>query len=172
MSPDEVNRDDFMWLVGLLEGEGSFSYTISKHNRVRIILAIGMGDEDIIEKVAKIFGSFSVLTLYDPRPNNNVIYRTSIEGLKALLWMKKIYPLMSKRRKRQIALAIEKFEAYRASGIRTHDRLGYEKAELIRKLWKEDRTITQIQLGKRFGVTQSCVGAILKNKVYKVKGSD
>lgn len=48
-----MKHTDLLWLAGLLEGEGCFN--IRSDNRVRI--AVEMTDKDVVERVAKLFGT-------------------------------------------------------------------------------------------------------------------
>lgn len=49
-----MERQDVLWLAGLLEGEGCFNYRPEK-NQVRV--SIEMNDRDVIERVAALWGS-------------------------------------------------------------------------------------------------------------------
>lgn len=49
-----ISEFDLAWLIGILEGEGSF-YANKKPQPPRV--SVNMTDKDIIEKVAKLFGN-------------------------------------------------------------------------------------------------------------------
>lgn len=98
-------RDRLFWLVGLLEGEGSFLVgPPSDPTRPRI--SIQMTDEDVIQQVAKLFGR----TYYkcgNRSPNSwKDSYAVKVRGAKAVEIMRQIRPYMSARRKAQIDRAL------------------------------------------------------------------
>lgn len=107
---------DFFWLVGLLEGEGSFLRpSPSKPYEPKI--DIEMKDRDCIERVAALFG-LQYRTRDRHRAENHAItYNVRLVGKRAvqLMWMLK--PYMSKRRQQQIERAIE---TYASRGIKYH----------------------------------------------------
>jgi hypothetical protein len=99
------------WLAGLLEGEGSFvPGTPSQPNHPRI--HIKMTDEDVIAKVADIFG-----TRYAKSGTKRSIehgwkqaYTAKISSRPAVKWMGLLRPLMGKRRQGQIDRAVASYE--------------------------------------------------------------
>lgn len=99
------------WLAGILEGEGTFGHYSSTRIKVQ------MGDKDIIERVAKLWG-VEVKTRPDKRPKHNVMYEASIYGPAAIEWMKKVYLLMGIRRKAKIMEILAIREEMNANALR------------------------------------------------------
>jgi hypothetical protein len=96
------------WLVGLLEGEGSFMKgPPSKPNLPRI--AIAMTDLDVVVKVGALFG-VKVFTGSPAVAKNKLIYSCSLCGSKAVLLMKMLKPSMSARRQGQIENALASYK--------------------------------------------------------------
>lgn len=96
------------WLAGLLEGDGSFERVKNGVKTVAPTIRIAMLDKDIIERVAKIFGTpvYSYLT---PK-GDKLMWRTQLskrEKLKPIL--EAILPLMGERRKLQIESMLNYF---------------------------------------------------------------
>lgn len=104
-----MTEREFYWLAGLLEGEGSFGAAPpSEPNRPRIALA--MTDEDVVGKVAVLFGQSYAHCRKDSRnPNWKPYYRVQVRGKKAVELMTSLYPLMSSRRQRQIDSALSNY---------------------------------------------------------------
>ena len=93
----QADRDDVVWLAGLLEGEGAFD--LQRHIYPRIRLA--MTDRDVVGRVATLFGSSIRLTL-KPKPASP-IWHAEIQGERAAEIMRAILPFMGSRRSGRIA---------------------------------------------------------------------
>jgi hypothetical protein len=91
------DREDLVWLAGLLEGEGSFDLHRDKYPRVRV----GMTDRDVVGRAATLFGSRIRLTLR-PAPYQ-ATWHAEISGEKAAQIMREILPHMGARRSGRIA---------------------------------------------------------------------
>lgn len=91
------DREDLLWLAGLLEGEGSFDLHRDKYPRVRV----GMTDRDVVGRAATLFGSRIRLTLR-PAPYQ-ATWHAEISGEKAAQIMREILPHMGARRSGRIA---------------------------------------------------------------------
>ena len=99
-----MDRNTFFWLVGILEGEGSFIKPIpSRPNDPAI--QIEMTDEDIISKVSKLFKK-KYCKIAPRKEHYKSSYRAESRGKKAVKLMKELYPHMGERRKSQIKEAI------------------------------------------------------------------
>lgn len=116
MKLNEIDEPTLCWLAGLLEGEGSFIYLSHEDkeggSNYNVQISISMADKDIVEKVAKIFKT-KVYVDKGPKGKNKdykVIYKTYKYGFRALRWMQKLYPLVSKRRKKQIERCFNKVD--------------------------------------------------------------
>ncbi len=102
-----TEQSRFHWLVGLLEGEGSFmSGTPSEPNRPRIIIA--MTDEDVVARAADIC-NVSYRKLASRNANHKDVFRTMVRGRQAVELLKQIYPLMGIRRQAQIRSVIDSY---------------------------------------------------------------
>jgi|SRR5689334_14523165 len=101
-------NEEFYWLVGLLEGEGSFMKPPpSSPNAPRV--SINMTDEDIIARVAVIFKRKHQFIKSKNLKHKNS-YRVTLSGKRAVELMIACRPAMSKRRQRQIDEALAKYD--------------------------------------------------------------
>lgn len=91
------NRDDLLWLAGLLEGEGSFDAHRGKYPRIRL----AMTDRDIVGRAASLMGAEFRLSLH-PAPAK-ATWHTEISGERAAEIMREILPFMGARRSQRIA---------------------------------------------------------------------
>lgn len=95
---------EFYWLVGILEGEGSFQKPPpSQPNRPRVVLR--MTDMDIVERASKQLGHH-FKKYKGSKDNYKDIYEIRMTGKKAVSAMKTLYPYMGRRRKEQIEKAL------------------------------------------------------------------
>ena len=110
LKPNEkwTEAERFFWLVGLLEGEGTF-YTPSKATLP--VVEIEMNDEDVVTRAASLIGS--KVTFRDramPDVNGKQVvrrtYRTRLRGYRAVWLMHRIKPYMGSRRRLQIQAAL------------------------------------------------------------------
>lgn len=95
--PHLSERDDVIWLAGLLEGEGSFDLHRGKYPRVRV----GMTDRDVIGRAATLIGSGVRLSL--KREPYAATWHAEVSGPKAVAVMRAILPHMGARRSGRIA---------------------------------------------------------------------
>ncbi|MDX2162144.1 MAG: hypothetical protein SF162_12520 [bacterium] len=103
----DIDLKTLHWLAGLLEGEGSFKPSPPSAPNTPAI-SVMMTDEDIIARVAAIFGTkYHVIK---PRQEGAKIpYAVNLKGFKAYTLMRQLYPLMSKRRQAQIDRALRDY---------------------------------------------------------------
>jgi hypothetical protein len=101
---DEPTEIEIAYIAGLLEGEGTF---LRKGNCP--IIQVGMTDDDVIEKAAKIIniGNRKIHIEEDKRPNYKTKYIICLAGRDAMRWMKLIRPHMCSRRGEEIDNIIE-----------------------------------------------------------------
>ena len=107
---------NFYWLIGLLEGEGSFlAPSPSRPNELRV--EIEMNDRDVIQRAAHLLGT-SVLSRTRPRHRHGAetvematTYRTRVSGRRAVQLLHTIRPYMSARRQAQIVRALSFYNA-------------------------------------------------------------
>jgi len=88
---------DLVWIVGILEGEGSFHVNHDSHG---ITIAVAMSDEDVIAKLASFFDR--PYRSYEPGPPRQRMSRVEITGQQAVLLMEMARPRMSTRRGEQM----------------------------------------------------------------------
>ena len=110
-----ISEPMLYWLAGILEGEGSFMKGVpSCPNAPRI--GIQMTDRDVLEKVAAFF-EVSVcragVTRQKKNPHWKPAFIVQIHGVRAIWWMRQVYPLMSARRRMQIDSAIASYNPNR-----------------------------------------------------------
>lgn len=91
------DRDDLIWLAGLLEGEGSFDLHRQRYPRIRV----AMTDRDVVGRAASLMGSSIRLTLRTD--GNKATYHAEISGGKASAIMLELLPYMGSRRSSKIA---------------------------------------------------------------------
>lgn len=99
--------DDFSWLVGLLEGEGSFLKSrnyVPYHTDIRIYL--GMTDKDTVERAAAIMEGTVWRAGKPKEPRYRQVWRAALTGQRAGELMLRLLPHMSARRRDQIKEAL------------------------------------------------------------------
>jgi len=93
---------DLMWVVGLLEGEGSF-YVASHGGQLRPKVVCNMTDEDVISRLHITTGIGSVSVYKYKRPNCKDAYHWQVAAVQDVLALcKLVRPHMGKRRQGQI----------------------------------------------------------------------
>lgn len=149
---------EFSWLAGILEGEGSFiKGPKSMPNQPAI--SIQMTDEDIIQRVAKMFGTSYCRSDRGLDKGWKPAYRTMLRGEPAVLLMQILYPLMGKRRQNQISDAIK---SYKYLGARKLTK------QLVQQI--KSSTITNMsELSRKFGVSRQQITRILNGKAWKLR---
>lgn len=146
---------DRYWLAGLLEGEGSFlKGPPSKPNGPQ--MTINMCDEDVIARVAKLFG----VAYHRCRPrkaHHKESFTTVLRGRRAVALMCDLRELMGTRRRSQIDRALFSYEP---PVCKTPPAV-----EEVRQLQDAGNSIRAI--ARRFGVSRSVVERLL----FRVRGS-
>lgn len=107
MARDMTGEQNFFWLVGLLEGEGSFlKPSPSKPNEPKV--DIEMKDLDAIRRVAALFGvTYRVRDRH--RENTSITYHVRLAGTRAVQLMWAVRPYVCVRRREQIDRAVAHF---------------------------------------------------------------
>jgi hypothetical protein len=95
-----IDASDLAWLAGLLEGEGSFIAGPPSAPRSPAV-QVSMVDGDVVERAAALLG-VSVTVVPSRREGWRTAYCARIRGARAVLWMKRLRPLMGVRRQAQI----------------------------------------------------------------------
>jgi hypothetical protein len=102
--PNFTPENIFQWVVGLLEGEGSFmAGAPSEPNRLRI--SIAMTDEDVIARFAA-FVNLKYSALASRSEQHKNVFRVTIRGAHAAEFMKQVQPHLGQRRQQQINEAL------------------------------------------------------------------
>jgi hypothetical protein len=107
-----VDDHDFYWLIGILEGEGTF-ISASPSGRGIPVVRVVMTDRDIVERVGALIGR-AVLPVRKRRPHYKTPYVTTIKGAPALALMRAIYPVMGTLRRTSIERSIASWRGHRA----------------------------------------------------------
>ena len=150
-----MNENEKFWLVGLLEGEGSFLKGPPSSPKMAQV-TISMTDKDIIEKVSNLLGANYYTSNRGKDKGWKTTYIVTVRGKTAVNLMNEIKPLMGERRKQQIEKAISCWSPKKL-------KVTFEQAENIREAYKYGASTKD--LGKEYGVTHWYIYHILKGKV-------
>jgi hypothetical protein len=98
------------WLIGILEGEGTFIYSPKQTHRV----TVSMGDEDTIDRVidimSRLINAYVAKGQIEPRRiEYSVMYTANISGERARTLMRHVVKHMSYRRRARIWQALNKY---------------------------------------------------------------
>ena len=104
-----IDGSDFHWLVGVLEGEGTFLRGAPSKPGAPI-LRVSMTDRDVVDRVANLFGR-AVVRLRRRKPHHKLPYATTIKGAPAVQVMYAVRPFLGKTRQLQIDLAISSWQS-------------------------------------------------------------
>lgn len=116
----ESQREEIIWLAGLLEGEGTFVKAHSGKNSIRARLA--MTDKDVIETAARVFPPSGPISIRKMEPPYKEAYTISWSGKRAAVLSSTVLPYMHSRRTEKInqllklASKIEKRALYCSCG--------------------------------------------------------
>jgi hypothetical protein len=92
-----MNRDDLIWLAGLLEGEGTFDLQRRRYPRIRL----AMTDRDVVGRAATLMGTKVRLSLR--QAPNKPTWHAEVQGPRAVSLMEALLPHMGARRSQAIA---------------------------------------------------------------------
>lgn len=152
----ETGWPALLWLVGLLEGEGTFLKPCPSNPRSPII-SCRMTDLDVIELVAAAFGT-------SVQANEKGPYRTefaaTIRGSRAAELMALLRPMMSCRRQ----AAIDRALAGYSPPVR---KLNFDDAEAVRHRHEDGERIASI--ARSYQVAWHTVEAILDYRIYPLR---
>src|SRR5438445_9248149 len=96
-----VTEEDFYWLTGILEGEGTFLAGSPSASGLPVV-RVTMTDRDVVDRVGRILRRS--VTPLDPRSDRyKMPYCTSVKGAPAVQLMRLVEPLLGPTRWRQIA---------------------------------------------------------------------
>jgi hypothetical protein len=108
-----VEELEFHWLVGILEGEGTFLRGPPSRPGTPI-LRVSMTDRDVVDRVAKLFER-AVVRLRRRKPHHKLPYATTIKGAPATRVMYAVRPFLGKTRQLQIDRAIRSWRPRKGS---------------------------------------------------------
>lgn len=91
------DREDLVWLAGLLEGEGTFDLHRGKYPRIRL----AMTDRDVVGRAASLMGTSIRLSIRTD--GHKATFHTETSGKKAVAIMEALLPYMGARRTSKIA---------------------------------------------------------------------
>jgi len=159
---------DLYYLAGLLEAEGSFMKgSPSSPNCPKVV--IQMTDEDIIKKVSNMFGfkyySYQRKGLCKAPPYKKV-FIFSIKSASAAALMKKVYPIMSVRRQKQIDSALLSYDADLRKNMVNHKTKIFKKDfETIKKMRANGMSLRAI--AEKFNVDHKTVRLTIRDRINK-----
>lgn len=154
----QISEQDKWWLIGWLEGEGSFLCgPPSKPNSPSIV---GVStDEDVIRRVSKLFNvSYYETKRKRKNPKHKKVWRVCKKCYDAVEFMKQIQPYMSQRRKAQIDRVVASYRPNKRK-ILTKDVIVQ-----IRELCQTN--VRQQDIAEKFGITREMVNKIHRKKVH------
>jgi hypothetical protein len=106
------NRDDLLWLAGLLEGEGSFDAHRGKYPRIRV----AMTDRDVVGRAASLMDTSIRLSLHAAPAKPT--WHSEVSGPRAVSIMEAVLPHMGARRSARIAEVLATDAERRTPGFR------------------------------------------------------
>lgn len=111
----ELSDLDQGWLVGLLEGEGCFTWAPLRGGSDRKIplVQLIMNDLDVVERYATIVENSIGIKKRKPPRNNG--YRVRTAGARAVVLMEFIHPNLGARRSERVAEILEEY--YGQAGV-------------------------------------------------------
>ncbi|MBE2271111.1 MAG: hypothetical protein IAE80_22935 [Anaerolinea sp.] len=160
LKPDFKSRD---WLAGILEAEGSFCPAPpSAPNSPYISLA--MTDEDIVARVGDIFDvKHQLIRRRDTHHKDYYLLR--LKGMRAVEFMRLLYPKMGQRRQAQIARVIDTYQPHDASNHRPGAKLTADNVRRIRERLAAGESLSNI--AAEFDVSYSSIVDIRLRRTWK-----
>lgn len=104
------DRDDLLWLAGILEGEGTFDLHRGRYPRVRL----GMTDRDVVGRAASLMDTTIRLSLRAAPQKPS--WHAEASGDRAASIMAAVLPHMGARRSQRIAEVLAGAAEYQAKG--------------------------------------------------------
>jgi Homeodomain-like domain-containing protein len=150
-------NDEFFWLAGLLEGEGSFGRGPSSQPNLPHI-SVQMTDEDVIQRVSSIWG-VRYFKHSPPVAHYKPCFAAKIRGEKAVEWMIRLRPHMGTRRQSQIDKAVSSYQVV-PSYSQEHPTFSRKR---VLELHAEGLTYRAI--ASRMGCHHSLIGKILNRSM-------
>lgn len=153
---------ELYWLSGLLEGEGSFLVGSPSYPNLPKI-QLHMTDEDIVVKVAALFGTKAVPIKKSKHdlPHWKPTWMAVVRGSRAVEVMGQLKPLMGVRRQEQIDRALACYE------IKERGYISREQVISIRELLGQGHRVCDI--ARQLNINRRVIGRIKNGKTYKDK---
>jgi DNA-binding transcriptional regulator YiaG len=148
----DFSEKDLYWLAGYLEGEGSFiAGSPSDPNNPGI--SVCSTDEDVIRKVARLFGvNYCQVRKNKKNINWKKVWAVKKRGFHAVELMQSLKPLMGLRRQHQIDVAVASYDFSKKK------RLSESEVAEIRNLCTTN--IKQAKIAAMFGTSRETVNKI------------
>lgn len=150
----ELGWPFFLWLAGLLEGEGTFLRPPPSEPRYPLV-SCRMADNDVVARVGSAFGTAVQSTDKGPYKRE---FGVTIRGFPAVELMSDLRPLMGTRRKAAIDRALE---SHRSPNYK----LTFRMAEEIRAARHAGESVSSV--ARRFGVARQTIHQILDRRIYR-----
>jgi AraC-like DNA-binding protein len=144
-----MNNEDFYWLIGLLEGEGSFG-SGPPSAPSQCYISVQMTDKDIIKKVARLFNR-SYWFCKSKNPKHKDSWITRLRAGDAAKLMENIKKHMSHRRQEQIERALQSRSKLKPS----KDRISKEIKDIIKQRLLNGESPTK--LSKEFNLSRPTI---------------
>lgn len=146
---------DFFWLVGLLEGEGSF-FKGPPSKPLSCAISLQMTDEDVVRRVADLF-QVSMIKHRPRKAHYKESFCLLLRGRRAYEFMKCLLPYMGVRRRARIQEVVDGyFEVTESRRQQSVTRL-----EAIQRMLAEGLH-THAHIGKTVGVDRATVSHIAR----------
>jgi hypothetical protein len=103
----DISTENLHWLAGILEGEGSFLAAPPSSPRSPAV-QVSMTDRDVVRRAGDLLG-VSVTVVPSRREGWQDAYSARVRGERAVRWMRRLRPLMGRRRQAQIDRAVSTY---------------------------------------------------------------
>ncbi len=164
LSPTDENW--FFWLVGWLEGEGSFIKSPpDKLNKPRIHVV--STDEDVIAHVASLLGTKPMGPYKSSKAEYRSRYFVTLDGKRAIELMKQLQPHMSLRRQAQIEAVIASYHPVGQVRGERHpqSKLNTEQVREIKRRLASGEKLTH--LARTYGVDTGLIWQIKAGRIWQ-----
>lgn len=156
---------DFFWVIGVLEGEGSFLAACPSESVNRVKVVVEMTDEDVIARLAG-FWNRSYHSPASRNPKWKRTYVTLVTGRAAVAWMRAIRPHMGMRRQDQIDRALSKYDPMLY--VSPHMRSPFMREDVMEMAQLRASGLTFREIGERYGVA----GPTIFKRLKKLSASE
>lgn len=156
-----MKMHEFFWLVGLLEGEGSF-ISPPPSSPSKCMISIQMTDEDTIARVSSLFGNKKYYKTKKQFIHHKQAFVVVLTGASAYSLMKTMRPYMSSRRQDAIDKAMNCYN----SNLRLVSKINRDEFVCIKKLLREQK-LTHQEIANIFNIHRTVVSHINRGKEHK-----